>query len=29
VLCLNVLEHIQDDATALRRMAGALAPGAG
>lgn len=27
IVCLNVLEHIDDDAAALRRMAGLLAPG--
>ncbi len=26
-VCLNVLEHIEDDGAALRRMAGVLAPG--
>lgn len=27
IVCLNVLEHIEDDQGALKRMAGALAPG--
>jgi len=29
VLAMNVLEHIEDDAAALRRLAGLLAPGGG